>query len=201
MGPSGPKYILHNCWSSINCGPAFQGASLIVHVSNLNDMAADDCWCVQVWDPITLKEVHRINGISQSKVRSLVYNKRKVRLGVGGCGVCVSECAWIRMWDIGIETGRILPSSSAAMCYLLINKIMFVCWVVENIVLGSVLTWLAWGRGYDWPTGNFVQDLVRILIKKNACKVDILLLFPPPSTLGLSVQLLIQQDPHLEGKW
>ena len=33
---------------------------------------------VQVWDVLTLKEIHRIPGISQSWVRALAYDRRKV---------------------------------------------------------------------------------------------------------------------------
>lgn len=33
---------------------------------------------LQVWDAITLKEVHKIDGISQSWVRALVYSARRV---------------------------------------------------------------------------------------------------------------------------
>lgn len=42
-------------------------------------LANDSCSAIypQVWDTITLKEVHRIDSISQTWVRALAYNRRK----------------------------------------------------------------------------------------------------------------------------
>ena len=37
-----------------------------------------NCMYMQVWDVLTLKEIHRIPGISQSWVRALAYDRRKV---------------------------------------------------------------------------------------------------------------------------
>ena len=51
----GPQYCCCCCW----CGP-----SIVV--------------VVQVWDLITLNAVHTIDNISQSWVRALVYDRRKV---------------------------------------------------------------------------------------------------------------------------
>eukprot|EP00731_Ephydatia_muelleri_P036540 Em0274g5a len=39
--------------------------------------------CIKVWDPVTLKEVHNIDGFSQSWVRALFYDKRTNRLFSG----------------------------------------------------------------------------------------------------------------------
>eukprot|EP00731_Ephydatia_muelleri_P028328 Em0019g1201a len=34
--------------------------------------------CIKVWDPVTLKEVHNIDGFSQSWVRALFYDKELI---------------------------------------------------------------------------------------------------------------------------
>lgn len=52
---------------------------LLVHVHVLSHVCAFMYMYVQVWDVLTLKEIHRISGISQSWVRALAYDKRKVR--------------------------------------------------------------------------------------------------------------------------